>query len=682
MDPRLQQAFDGWLRQFERELVGPVSDDALDRWRKKIVRELDDAAEAILAAALSHQQSLLARAEELSEEGGDALDALEDAFQTPVAPPDNRDAFFDALDRAEQLARSTPVDNDAIRDKLRGLADDELLSDQDLDDFLDGQNGVAPAQGSGPEVRELRDRYYRIEGGVTAVEPPAVERDGIPLASLGGWSSVRFEGDQLVAEDGDRQVRFNIAPPSRRSGQGRAPNVSIDADAVRDDFAHESWGCQLRSVLDTIIGQLERVQSLLREAYRSVRQVVRRLIERPISAVQSEIKNEVMRRARGLVGRLKQLDQIEQAQRLRVGAIATVRQLSFAQAPSQTATCDKTLQTYCEIDEDLEALLDALSVQVDSLVFPAMDDLSQKLDVSDTLEELADAYLEGLEELEVALDTGKRLRKKLCRWIRQARKGVPSEVRTIDQTRQIVLVAIRGALASLDTALNVIEVDQNVEEARRQFRQLGLDRAADALGQGDLLAVSAMQSKTATHAHEIETQLEQRASQTSSQPAAIALRAQAGVARAKRQQAEAGIQIRQNLYQRRRQGRARHIARLKEIAREAIAASESQFEGLRKPPTAQGSVSAPPRPPSGESSTPETPPVRLPPEAARHVAEKLPDDSSDVTITHRVLAENQRRACLEVTAEGPSGTQVVYIELDLDRGTFKELTQPQFGRYA
>lgn len=504
--------------------------DLLNSSKLEVLAELNSDPGHIVSVLTERQASLLdSIADDMNQLQTYMTDLTDGVNQRPEKVEDKA-SVRQVIEDVQKILKATTNDQGeptAPGDPLQGLVDDGIIPQEQLDTYQ-SQNPVRRTRTTIKTiqvVRELRDRYYKIDPSgetrqlsgedVTGVD--IVDDSGNEVEEVFGYPDVQLtpDGQIILTGEGGTQETLTLRPKTQTKRPSNNPNrkrrsFDLKKDEISKEFQFEAWACALFRLVETIQGLIEQIQNKLDDLL-AVADISNRLLNQTPLGSAFNFTATVL----GDLYSLGNIEEIEIGDRI-LEFVGISRSLALGGVSPGTnsirAVCESNKALYCQTTSNYDNIVNFLSSQLDAL------DLSFGFDIGDLGQEVIDAFnaiASITEDLQNELNKLRELTRKLfgdiCAFIDRGIRGTPKSAQEINETVGVILGIIALAPGALLTGIsNSVRIAKIITRLTRA----GYDAAARALANGQIEKFLAMSINDATHAARVAICLEEAASST------------------------------------------------------------------------------------------------------------------------------------------------------------------------
>ena len=648
--------------------------------KKKIAGELasSQGAEFLASLNLSTQTGRLDEVDEKANDLNDKINTITTILDERSENPPDSDSADQLFDDLKKLQFASPREQET-RSNLQGLVDAGLLSEEDLNEFLESSGASAEDRSSySQKITEVSDRYYTVttpesdtptSGDLIIVDPPIDRVLGFEEAELTPDGTLKLKGgDDSIAENKEHDVSVGGTPARRASGtagSGQLESVKSGFSAVKSDAEFHITACALMR----LAGEIRRVVGELREIVNQIRRdldVLGQLLRnRPIENAIEDIKQKALGEASKLTHEIRNKVQFAIDKRARKIAqnIGVKRKMSGIQSGGNPSrACANKRENACRV----KSILDGLSVEVDKLLELGLDNLESKIPYDtarEFVESLRAEYNDFFDKIEDAISDGNRLADKVCSWIDSAKSGTPKFLADFTSVAASILAASSAVRSVLTPTLNAIGASSVLKDVQKQLDRLGLDGAKKKLARGDINGLFDDIGGQDSASGRASESLRERAKKAPTRGRSKRYHQMANVAEARSHQKTTGAKVREGMRARMAQKpqleRARAVraqAGVLESQRKNHQPTQTQRPSESGPSVGGDSASSPPKPPKARGTSSTTRPSK-PADLNKEILDTVPSGATGGTIKGVALVSyNDKRALWEADLSyTPSG---------------------------
>ncbi|MFB6374449.1 MAG: hypothetical protein ABEN55_15310 [Bradymonadaceae bacterium] len=524
----------------------------------------------LLAQSMGNQVQKLEAVQTQVEELDDHVQELDHTLENMPDPPDDYDSVQTLVDEVSSLNETG--DEEAIASDLRALANEGVLSEDEIESFIRQQRLEAqPDQTSEQTVQELSDNYYRV---TTRQESEPLDPDqGLefdpPLENVAGYDDVVLHPERGTIElvvDSSEEVPFQAgetievrpyAPPKgKRASRDdtQAARIRDVTKQVKEDLGYHFAACTALH----LVAEIRDIVSAIDGVLNDIKNQIRGLIDNVLSGLKIDTgvlaKNLTLEAASSLLegtgaGELfgEISDLTEQAQDFGETDILDIE----GAGGGIDQACAAKHRAACDIKRGFKDL----EQRVNQLLKEGLEDLegSLSIDLPDLIERIESALLKPIGELNPLQKLARELRAEVCSWIDRKLEGSPQHLEDMSQRISAMLQAVQSALQVYQSIASTLATVKEIQDVVQQLKQLKLSGPLRKLFSGDIdgFFKSLANDLLASKAGDVAEKLRALAEQETNRHAAQSYHELANTVEARARQNRIGQRVRQGMRARR-----------------------------------------------------------------------------------------------------------------------------------
>lgn len=502
--------------------------DLLNASKLEVLAELNSNPDHIVSLLTSRQASIVESIQSDTDTLGTYMTDLVDGVNTRPPKVTDKARTRQTIEDVQRVLNQTRNDQGPIAppaDPLQGLVEDGIITQDELDAYT-AKNPISRRRTvlkTIQVVRELRDRYYKVEPTDTrevldvenASGVDIVDDEGKIIDAVGGYKTAELSPDGTITLTGvNGATEILYLQPKNQKKRSNSPNKTrrsfdLEKDAIRDEYAYEAWACGLFRLVERIQQIVENIADKVDNLIEVADISERILNQTPLGTAfnfSATVLNDLYA--------LNDTEEFEIGDRV-LEFVGLTRSASLNVNPGSNTTfaiCQANEAIFCKAAVGYQNVFDFLSGLLDSL------DLSFGFDL-DGLSEIVirafEAIISITQEMRLYVlrlrQESRKLFGDICAFISRGIRGTPKSANEINETIGLIVGLLALAPQAILTGLNN---SVRIGKIILRLTRAGYDAAALALANGQIEKFLSMRADQATHAARAAICLEDAAATT------------------------------------------------------------------------------------------------------------------------------------------------------------------------